>query len=129
MTPPRFSTVPKSPVGRGVVVFPSIVATGQPNITDESSTGVPAKVRQQRSVRDEPTLSVGNTFTDEAVQGLIDELIVPVIVDRLITSMLESPAEREELLQTDSYYVHNNSQGNGYDEEKLTEKSERRTAT
>jgi hypothetical protein len=66
--------------------------TGRSNITDESSTGA-AQVRASRSIRDEPTLSVGNTFTDEAIEGLIDELIVPAIVDRIIEEMLEKGAE------------------------------------
>jgi hypothetical protein len=70
--------IPAAPHGRGIVL-------GQAR---------PGKAAQKRGRRADPDVEIAvGTFSDEAVRGLLEDWLVPAVVDSLIRDLMTSTVE------------------------------------
>lgn len=81
-------------------------AIGDPNIKESPET--PEAFRGNRLRVNEATLEIPkSSVSDEAIQGLVADLIVPLIVDRVLQRTV-GYTKAPEILRAQGYYEHNN---------------------
>lgn len=79
MNLPRQNSVPNQPEGRGIVL-------GEAGFGGET---------KQRRRRNETGVQIENILDAAAIRGLVDEWLVPAIVDRLVRDLMNSTLQEE----------------------------------
>ena len=75
--------IPQDPTGRGIV--------------SEADAGLRRKHPGNRSRRNETALEIDATiFTDDAIRGLVEDWVMPMIVARLSRRLAPTPPGKEE---------------------------------